>query len=94
VFAAATSPSLLALEVSPLLFSLSPTGGDFPFKGSFQCAHIAYQISHILPPSLKESISRVVLSQSFQILTDFIGKSIKIYNIKLVSLDVSYNIFS
>jgi hypothetical protein len=48
----------------------------------------------ILPPSLKESISRVVLNQSFQTLTEFIGKSIKIYDIKLVSLDISYNIFS
>jgi hypothetical protein len=44
---------------------------------------------HLLPPSLKESISRVVLSQTFQTLTEFIGKSIKIYDIKLLSLDVS-----
>jgi hypothetical protein len=35
----------------------------------------------ILPPSLKESISRVVLNQSFQTLTEFIGKSIQIYDI-------------
>jgi hypothetical protein len=47
-----------------------------------------------LPLSRKESISRVVRSQTFQTLTEFIEKIIKIYDIKLVSLDVPYNIFS
>jgi hypothetical protein len=40
--------------------------------------------SKLLSLSLKDSISRVVRSQTFQTLTEFIGKIINIYDIKLV----------
>jgi hypothetical protein len=38
---------------------------------------------------MKELIPRVVLSQNFQTLTEFLEKDAKIYGTKLVSLDLT-----
>jgi len=43
--------------------------------------------SKLLPPSLNKSIPIIVLSQTVLSLTEFIGKSTKIYGTKLISLD-------
>ena len=55
--------------------------------GYFGCKNRIHDL--LLSPSTKESISRVVLSQTFQTLTKFLETNSKIDGIKLVSLDSS-----
>ena len=43
----------------------------------------------VLPLSFKAATSRVVLSQTFKTLTEFLEKNTKIYSIKLIPLDLS-----
>jgi hypothetical protein len=43
---------------------------------------------------MKAATSRIVLSQTFKTLTKFTEKNAKIYNTKLILLDLSLNIFS
>lgn len=53
-----------------------------------------FKFSKILPPSSKKSIiTGVVFKSNFQSLTELIGKGAKVYEIKLVSLDITSNIF-